>query len=42
MRKVILIIGSIFIIVIIALRVVMQNYKNSPDYNFDQKWYSSN
>lgn len=34
MRKVILIIGSILILVTIALLVVMQNYKNSPDYNY--------
>ena len=34
MRKVILIICLILIVVIFALLVVRQNYKNSPDYNY--------
>jgi len=34
MRKVTLIICSILIVVIFAVLVVRQNYKNSPDYNY--------
>ena len=34
MRRVVIIICSILIVIIFALLVVRQNYKNSPDYNY--------
>jgi len=34
MRRVVIIFYSILLVVIFALLVIRQNYKNSPDYNY--------